>query len=1126
MSDVAPIGYQLQEVIGTGTTGIVHRATDPANEQVALKIARDYDLTMMTRVRREIALLQRIHHPGIIGLRDSGVVDGLPWYAMDLLPRQTLADTFREHLPTLREATTLLCQLASVLQIIHARGYVHGDLKPENIFLRADGSPIIGDLNLVREATRGANAGTPLYSAPEQIRGEPLDARTDLYALGCLAHRLISGEPPFADPTTLLGDHLLEPPPRLAIPDTLADLVDGLLAKRRQDRPGYARDLLPVLSPWCDSRDSNCGPVAPPHLYSPTLQGRKELLQQFRRFAPFGARGAGILIAGESGVGKTAVAERLTELLHDQGWQVVHAAAPGATHPLAPLRPLLQTLVDASWVGGAALAQRLFGKHGGALSLYHEAISELPGIEARPANTLSTQTGRTELFRDLERALRGFAQERRLALIIDDLHLADELTVGFLERAMRPELHRAGILIVGLYRPEAAQNLRNLLDGDPEPLVLQPLSDADVTRMIADMLASSDAPQPLASALVREAQGNPFYVTEYLRMAVDRGLLVRTARGWSATVQDAQLPIPASIQALMRERLTELSSDARELITTAALIGGDFPPELLTTASGLATEDAAPTMETLLRNRMLMQTRDDALRFRHEQLRLLVLDETSPRPARNRSIALALERHYFGRADYPDLFQTIAEHWLHARDPATASTFYQRAGAYALKRAAYQAAERYYQAALANAGEIDHSERAALLFRLALAQHSVGNLAPAAASMLEALAGFGVNIPASRAGWTVALLRELALRFLTPLRAAARDDESVDELVRATAFMAECYFMENHLLGMYAMALTSVNAGSRSSRTDNARPYAYLGFAAGTVGLTRTAQRLLARSRQIAHDQQEPADIAYVWLATSVYEGGRGRWHEARAAVLTGLDELDTDLVPYGYEELQSCLTNIDFYQGEFTNSLDRAADLKRYAEQRDHGPDQAWCWVYIARIELLRGDFRSAQTHIEQARVLCGDARDGFLELMIPGLGALTSLHLGDRTAAAAAAELSLSRLSGAMATNFATREAYLATASVFRALGNAHGERQTVAELTRFAWLFPMARPVASLYRSTLNHRSPGRTRQRKLLKAASRHGAAYDEILLRQARKVDQEEPLAKLCAKLGLPTAPVF
>jgi hypothetical protein len=576
----------------------------------------------------------------------------------------------------------------------------------------------------------------------------------------------------------------------------------------------------------------------------------------------------------------------------------------------------------------------------------------------------------------------------------------------------------------------------------------------------------------------------------------------------------------------MHERLSELSPDGRELITTAALIGGEFPPELLSTASGLATEKAALAMEALLRNRMLMQTSDDTLRFHHEQLRLLVLDDTSPRPARNRSIALALERHYFGRADFPDLFQIIAQHWLHARDPAMASAFFQRAGAYALERAAYQAAERYYQAAVTNAGEIDRSERAALLFRLALAQHSAGSLAPAAASMLQALAGFGVKVPDSRGGWVAALLRELALRFLTPLRAAARDDESVDELVRATAFMAECYFMENHLLGMYVMALKSVNAGNRSEATNNARPYAYLGFAAGTVGLRRTAQRLLARSRQIAHDQQEPADTAYTWLATSVYQGGQGCWQDARAAALAGLDDLDADLVPIGYEELQSCLTNIDFYQGEFTESLRRANDLMRYAEQRDHGPDQAWCWIYIARIELLRGDFQNAEQHIELARTLCGDARDGFLELMIPGLSGLTRLHLGDRTAAAAAAELSLSRLSGGLATNFATREAYLATASTFRALGNAHGERQTVAELTRFAWLFPMARPIASLYRSTLDHRRPRHARQRKLLRAASRHGAAYDEILLRQGRNADGDERLGERCETLGVPRTPIF
>lgn len=1123
--DLAPPGYQLEEVIGVGATGVVHRAIGPAHEVLAVKIARDYDLAVINRLRDEVALLQRIHHPRIVGLRDYGVISGLPWYAMDLLPGRTLTQALDAGRPGFREAVILLYRLVEIVEAIHTRGYLHGDLKPDNIFLDEDGDPVIGDLDLIREGTRGSRAGTPLYAAPEQIRREPLDARSDLYALGCLAHMLFAGVPPFADPTTLLADHLQRQPPRLDIPAPLADLVDRLLAKPREDRPAYARDVRTLLAPWCDA--VGAAAEVTPHLYNPRLQGRRDLLQRFRRFASFGAAGAGMLIAGESGVGKTAVAERLAALLADQGWRVVRASASGTTSPLAPLQPLLQTMVDVCWIRGPAFTRRMFGDDGGTLRLYQPAIGELPGIVSASAVALSTKTGRPALFRDLEQALRVLTADQRLALIVDDLHRADELTLAFLRRALHPSLYDAGLLFVGLYRPEHAVAVAVVRSGDTQLIRLGPLAPEEVERMVADMLACREPPAPLVRALVREAQGNPFYVMEYLRLAVGRGLVERTREfGWAMSRDVAELPIPDSVSSLMSERLAGLSDAARKLIRVAALIGLEFPPELLRDATSLDSERTRTAIEELLSHRMLQSAADDALRFVHDRLRNYVLERLAPDPARSERVARALERHYFGRVAFPSWFEAIADHWRSAGKGDMAAAFYVRAADYALERAAHHDAQRLYRAALNDLPGADSGARGRLKVRLAVAELSVGALDMARATMLEALAAVGSPVPTTRRGWRWALVREVWMRLNTPLIAPAAPGQPIADNVRAAAFMAEQYFFRNDLLRMYVMTLRAVNEGNRVEAASNARPYAYLGFAAGTLRLTGRARKLLARSRDIAHAQGEPADIVYGWLAAAAFHAGHGRWDEARSALRCGADVNDAELNPIGHENLTSNQCHMLYYAGAFAESLAAAHEFREAAAARGHAPRQAWGWTFAARITLLRGHPAEAMDQLERARALAGGVRDGFLEPMIPGLASLALARLGQQGAAKREAELALKHLSGRWPTNFSTREAYLATASAFRLLKLRHLERRTVVALTRFAWLFPMAAPLARCYRATLGGRGLRRHRRESLASDAARRGARPDEILVRQRGRNGSDGRLAALCAELGVPREPTY
>jgi serine/threonine protein kinase len=198
--------YRITGLIGSGGMGAVYRCVHPDRDTaVAIKTVPLPHESLLPAIRREIHALRKLRHPGIVRILDSGTNDGIPWYAMELLGQRSMAD-FRDELwasgppapGRLREALTILRRLCEPLAYLHGEGMVHGDIKPENVLLGADRRPVLIDLGLLtafgehpsRDAldTRLHGAGSAAYMAPEQIEGEPVDARADLYAVGCVLY--------------------------------------------------------------------------------------------------------------------------------------------------------------------------------------------------------------------------------------------------------------------------------------------------------------------------------------------------------------------------------------------------------------------------------------------------------------------------------------------------------------------------------------------------------------------------------------------------------------------------------------------------------------------------------------------------------------------------------------------------------------------------------------------------------------------------------------------------------------------------------------------------------------------------------------------------------------------------
>jgi serine/threonine-protein kinase len=244
--------------------GAVYLADDEVlGELVALKVissafAAD-EQAMIARFRREAAAARKVSSPSVIRIHDLGEArPGLLYLSMEYFAGRTLADLIAQRgVVPLKDVHDILAQIVTGLEAAHAAGVIHRDLKPGNVLIGERGAVKIIDFGLATSAVgdgltaTGAILGTPHYMAPEQVRGKPVDARTDIYALGALSYHLVTGRPPFAgDNAIAIGfAHLSETPApprqlRKDCPESLESAILAALAKSPDERPASAKAFL------------------------------------------------------------------------------------------------------------------------------------------------------------------------------------------------------------------------------------------------------------------------------------------------------------------------------------------------------------------------------------------------------------------------------------------------------------------------------------------------------------------------------------------------------------------------------------------------------------------------------------------------------------------------------------------------------------------------------------------------------------------------------------------------------------------------------------------------------------------------------------------------------------------
>jgi predicted Ser/Thr protein kinase len=257
--------YTIVARLGEGGMAVVYKGfQESLNRYVAIKVLRAElarDEEFVTRFRREALSVAHLHHPNILHVYDAGAAHGWYYIAMDYAEGGSLKDLIARGPLAVDQAASIASQVAGALDLAHQQGLVHRDVKPHNILLTREGRPLLTDFGIAKalhESTHltrtGTSIGTPEYMSPEQLQGQTVDGRTDIYALGIVLFEMLTGWAPFKAPTPVatMYKQVNDPPPSLrqvnaTVPAWLEAVANKALAKRPEDRYQRASEMAEAL---------------------------------------------------------------------------------------------------------------------------------------------------------------------------------------------------------------------------------------------------------------------------------------------------------------------------------------------------------------------------------------------------------------------------------------------------------------------------------------------------------------------------------------------------------------------------------------------------------------------------------------------------------------------------------------------------------------------------------------------------------------------------------------------------------------------------------------------------------------------------------------------------------------
>jgi TolB-like protein/tetratricopeptide (TPR) repeat protein len=764
--------YRIAAKIGAGGMGDVYRAEDSKlGREVALKVLPNEmasDPRRLERFRREARAVAALNHPNIVTIYSVEEADGIHFLTMELVEGEALDRLIPEDGLEVGKLYEIAIPLAEAIAAAHERGIVHRDLKPANVMVGSGGRVKVLDFGLAKlepeevsaeelsaaptlmMTREGVVMGTAPYMSPEQAKGSGMDHRTDIFSLGIMLYEMAAGSRPFGGSTAIeLVSAILKDTPRplsevkTELPSELGQLVRRCLEKQSEHRYQSAGDIVAELKKFhpasssaargaiaVDSSRLSTGAVRRGFVGRAAERSRlDQMLDEAKR-----GRGGLVLLGGEPGVGKTRLASEILEDGREKGMlALVGHAYEDETAPFITGSEILEEMVRL--LSGDELRSML-GENASEISRLLPELRQLYPDIPKPID-MPPGLQQRHLFKNVLEFLIRSSSKQAMVMLLDDLHWADESSLGLLEH-LAPHLPELPILMVGTYRdvdadigrPFARSMATLVRQRLAERIQIKPFEESSVAAMLS-ALGGSGPPAPLVHAILDATEGNVFFIEEIFRHLSEEELIFDDQGHWLPAIDVAKLDVPEGVRLVTARRLERLSELTQRVLSVASVIGLRFSVGLLEAAS----PDGDGVLEALeeAEAARLLQPAEGGRELRYEFVHALArqtrLSALSPLRIQrlHLSIADAIEGSTGGQPE------RRAAELAHHLVEASASANYERtvgwlmiAGKNAVAAAAMEEALQNFESALTLLGDGDKELRADLLHQRGAARLPLG----------------------------------------------------------------------------------------------------------------------------------------------------------------------------------------------------------------------------------------------------------------------------------------------------------------------------------------------------------------------------------------------------------------
>ncbi len=604
-------------------------ARDPSRQPVALKVLRASRLnTGQKRFKREFHALVRINHPNVIRVESYGDIYGHPYIAMEYVEGSDLHQLVRSFkgMPgqlRWKRCGRILVDLCRALAHIHRRGLVHRDLKPSNILLDPQGRAKLTDFGIVKDLDPSADpnvsntlVGTWAYASPEQICGDPIDHRSDLYSLGVILFVMLTGRRPFVakDIAGYLELHKDHTPPRPSdlvpgVPDYLDEICVRLMRKAPRDRFQSAQEVLYNVE-HANEEHSHSLPARARDddewelpLVGRTLElaSLKEVLAELMR-----GQGSALWVLGPVGCGRTRLIEICVHQAQRLGFPVHITRARESAGPFGALERL------------AAELERDLGPE------FPPDLRDAVQAFGRDQGPVQGDL-RYRVFDGLRLALERALDNGPRVVAVDDLHLAPSAVFDLLAYILRTVVAKgAPLLVLGSARTDLQEYATKRLSDTGilglAPRILEPasLGRGDIQDLIRQLLGDAPGSKALAQRLHRETEGNPLFVSQFLQTLMQRGVITASPSGLALAIDTEEvraghLEIPAGIRSVLGTRLDAVPQEQRGLLEALAVNGRELDLDVLLDVVGDDEDLVLDQLDQLMDARILVEHRQGPL---------------------------------------------------------------------------------------------------------------------------------------------------------------------------------------------------------------------------------------------------------------------------------------------------------------------------------------------------------------------------------------------------------------------------------------------------------------------------------------------------------------------------------